>query len=49
MCIRDRNNIVDPVQEEPEEVVPEEAKPEGPTALDYAADTAIGLGAVLET
>ena len=39
------NNIVDPVQEEPEEVVPEEAKPEGPTALDYAADTAIGLGA----
>ncbi len=39
------NNIVEPVQEEPEEVVPEEAKPEGPTALDYAADTAIGLGA----
>ena len=39
------NGIVDPVQEEPEEVVPEEAKPEGPTAADYVADTAIGLGA----
>ena len=39
------NNIVDPVQEEPEEVIPEEAKPEGPTAIDYVADTAIGLGA----
>ena len=39
------NGIVDPVQEEPEEVVPEEAKPEGPTAMDYVADTAIGLGA----
>jgi hypothetical protein len=39
------NGIVDPVQEEPEEVVPEEAKPEGPTAKDYAADTLIGLGA----
>mgnify|MGYP005727849645 CR=1 FL=1 len=39
------NNVVDPVQEEPEEVVPEEAKPEGPTAGDYAADTLIGLGA----
>ena len=39
------NNIVDPVQEEPEEVVPEEAKPKGPTAGDYAADTLIGLGA----
>ena len=39
------NNIVDPVQEEPAEVVPEEAKPEGPTAGDYAADTLIGLGA----
>ena len=39
------NGIVDPVQEEPEEVVPEEAKPEGPTARDYAEDTLIGLGA----
>ena len=39
------NGIVDPVQEEPEEVIPEEAKPEGPTAKDYAADTLIGLGA----
>ena len=39
------NGILDPVQEEPKEVVPEEAKPEGPTAGDYAADTLIGLGA----
>ena len=39
------NGIVDPEVEVPAEVVPEEAKPEGPTALDYAADTAIGLGA----
>ena len=39
------NGIVEPEVEVPAEVVPEEAKPEGPTALDYAADTAIGLGA----
>ncbi len=39
------NGIVDPVQEVPEETKPEEAKPEGPTFGDYAADTAIGLGA----
>ena len=39
------NGIVEPEVEVPTEVVPEEAKPEGPTALDYAADTAIGLGA----
>ena len=40
------NGIVDPVQEEPEEVVPEEAKPkEKSTAQLYAEDTLIGLGA----
>ena len=40
------NNIVDPVQEEPAEVVPEEAKPkEKSTAQIYAEDTLIGLGA----
>ena len=39
------NGIVDPEVEVPAEVVPEEAKPEGPTAKDYAADTLIGLGA----
>ena len=32
-------------QEVPEEVVPEEAKAEGPTAGDYVADTFVGLGA----
>ena len=42
-----QNNIVEPEQEVPEEVVPEVVQEEkqGPTALDYAADTAIGLGA----
>ena len=39
------NGIVEPEVEVPAEVVPEEAKPEGPTAGDYAADTLIGLGA----
>ena len=39
------NNIVEPEQESPEEMIVEETKPEGPTAGDYAADTLIGLGA----